>query len=84
MLFLHTHFYTFGHNINSLDVHQQHQKIHFLTNNIRLKQILASDGVNAPLHIPDITDILSLKKILQLQHLKRHTHLHMITFIGLC
>ena len=49
--------------MNSLVVHQHHQKNQMCSHNLVLKQILATVGVNVPLHIPDIPDIESLTNI---------------------
>ena len=49
--------------MNYLVVQQHHQNIQMRSQNIMLNQILASVGVNAPLHIPDVTDIEYPKNI---------------------
>ena len=49
--------------MNSLVVQQHHQNVHICSQNLMLKKILATDGVNAPLHITDVPDIPYLTKI---------------------
>ena len=49
--------------MNYLIVQQHNQNIQMRSQNIMLKQIIASVGVNVPLHIPDVPDIASIKNI---------------------
>ena len=46
--------------MNYLVVQQHHQNVQIHSQNLMLKQILATSGVNAPLHIPYVPDISSL------------------------
>ena len=46
--------------MNSLDVQQHHQNIQIRSQNIMLKKIPATVGVNAPLQIPYVPDIASI------------------------
>ena len=48
--------------MNSLDVQQHHQNIQIRSQNLMLKQILATIGDNVPLHIPDVPDFCILYK----------------------
>ena len=43
--------------MNYLVVQQHHQNVQILSQNLMLKQILATAGVNVSLHIPDVPDI---------------------------
>ena len=69
--------------MNSLVVKKHHQNVQICSQNLMLKQILATDGVNVPLHIPDVPDISSLANIYTsstsdmphlptFEHLRRH------------
>ena len=49
--------------MNSLVAQQHHQNVEIRSQNLMLKQILATSGVNIPLHIPDVPDISSLTNI---------------------
>ena len=49
--------------MNSLVVQQHHQNVQICSQNLMLKQILATAGINAPLHIPDVPDISSVTDI---------------------
>ena len=49
--------------MNSLVVQQHHQNVQIRSQNIMLKQILVTSGVNVPLHITDVPYIPSLTKI---------------------
>ena len=49
--------------MNYLVVQQHHQIIQMRNQNIMLKQIVFSFGVNVPLHIPDVPYIASIKNI---------------------
>ena len=75
---------TFFHTMNTLIVQQHHQNIQMRSKNITLNQILATVGVNVPLHIPYVPGIASLTKISTTSTFEKHIHLHMITFIGIC
>ena len=48
--------------MNSLVVQQHHQNVQIRSHNLMLKQIIATVGVNVPLHIPYVPDIPYLKK----------------------
>ena len=69
--------------MNSLVVQQHHQKVQIRSQNLMLKQLLATDGVNVSLQIPDVPDISSVTDISTsstsdmphpptFQHLPRH------------
>ena len=69
--------------MNSLVVQHHHQNVQACSQNLMLKQILATANVNVPIHIPDVPDIPSLTKISTssksdmphpptLEHLHRH------------
>ena len=49
--------------MNSLVVEQHRQNVQICSQNLMLRQILASAGVNVPIHIPDVPDISSLTNI---------------------
>ena len=49
--------------MNYFVLHKNNQNIQMHSHNIMLKQILASVGVNAPLHIPDVPGIAYLTHI---------------------
>ena len=49
--------------MNSLVGKQHHQNVHIRSQNLMLKKILVTAGVNVPLHIPDVPDIPSLTNI---------------------
>ena len=49
--------------MNSLVVQQHHQNVQIRSQNIVLKQFLATAGVNVSLHIPDVPDISSVTYI---------------------
>ena len=49
--------------MNSLVVQQHHQNIQICSQNIMLKQILGTVGVNISLHIPDVPAISSVTDI---------------------
>ena len=49
--------------MNSLVVQQHHKNVQICSQNIMLKLILATVGVNVPLHIPDVPDIPFLTNI---------------------
>ena len=49
--------------MNSLVVYQHHQNVQIRSQNIMLKQILATVGVNVPLQILDVPDIPYLTNI---------------------
>ena len=49
--------------MNSLIVQQHHQNIPILSQNLMLKQILATAGINVSLHIPYVPDISSVTDI---------------------
>ena len=44
-------------------VHQHHQNIQIISQNIMLNQIISSVDINVPLHIQDVPDILSRTNI---------------------
>ena len=48
--------------MNSLVVHQHHQSIQMYSQNLMLKQILATIGVNVPPHISDVPGFTSFTK----------------------
>ena len=49
--------------MNSLVVQQHHQNVQIRSQNIMLKQLLATAGINVSLHIPDVPDISSVTDI---------------------
>ena len=49
--------------MNYLVIQQHHQNVHICSQNLMLKQILATSGVNVSLHIPDVPDISSVTDI---------------------
>ena len=49
--------------MNYLVAQQHHQNVQSFSQNLMLKQILATSGVNAPIHIPYVPDISSLTNI---------------------
>ena len=49
--------------MNYLVVQQHHQNVQILSQNIMLKQLLSTAGVNVSLHIPDVPGISSLTDI---------------------
>ena len=49
--------------MNYLVVQQHHKKFQIRSQNLMLKQLLATDGVNASLQIPDVPDISSVTDI---------------------
>ena len=49
--------------MNSLVVQQHHQNVQIRSQNLMLKQLLATAGVNVPLHITDVPDISSVTDI---------------------
>ena len=49
--------------MNYLVVHEHHQDIQMCSHNVMLKKILASAGVNIPIHNPDGPDIAYLTSI---------------------
>ena len=49
--------------MNSLVVLQHHQNVQVRSQNIMLKEPLATAGVNVSLHIPDVPDISSVTEI---------------------
>ena len=49
--------------MNSLVVQQHHQNVQIRSQNLMLKQLLATAGVNVSLHIPDVPDISSVTAI---------------------
>ena len=49
--------------MNSLVVQQHHQNVQIRSQNLMLKQLLATAGVNVSLHIPDVPDISSVTDI---------------------
>ena len=62
-VYIQEHGRTFVHAINYLVVQQHHQNIQMRSQNLMLKQILATVGNNVPLQIPDVTNIQSFTKI---------------------
>ena len=48
--------------MNYLVVQQHHQNVQIRGQNLMLKQILTTSGVNIPLHIPDVPGISSLTR----------------------
>ena len=85
---------TFVHTMSFLVVQHRNQNVQICIQNIMLKKIIVTVGVNVPLHIPNIQSLTNssttstsfnlLQTVLQLQHLTCHIHLHMSTFIGIC
>ena len=68
--------------MNYLVVQQHHQNVHIRSQNLMLKQILATAGVNFSLHIPDVTDIsyltnISTSSTSDMPHPPKFEHLHM-------
>ena len=49
--------------MNSLVVQHHHQNVQACSQNLLLKQILATANVNVPIHIPDVPDISSVTDI---------------------
>ena len=49
--------------MNSLVVQQHHQNFQIRSQNLMLKQLLATSGVNVSLHIPYVPDISSVADI---------------------
>ena len=49
--------------MNSLVVQQHHQNVQIRSQNLMLKQLLSTAGVNVSLHIPDVPDISSITDI---------------------
>ena len=49
--------------MNSVVVQQHHQKVQICSQNLMLKQLLSTAGVNLSLHIPDVSDISSVTDI---------------------
>ena len=49
--------------MNSLVVQQHHQNVQICSQNLMLKQLRATAGVNVSLHIPDVPDISSVTDI---------------------
>ena len=49
--------------MHSLFVQQHHQNVQIRSQNLMLKQLLATAGVNVSLHIPDVPDISSVTDI---------------------
>ena len=49
--------------MNSLVVQQHHQNVQIRSQNLMVKQLLATAGVNVSLHIPDIPNISSVTDI---------------------
>ena len=49
--------------MNYFVLHKNNQNIQMHSHNLMFNQILASVGVDIPLHIPDVPDIVSLKNI---------------------
>ena len=49
--------------MKSLNVQQHHQNVQICSQNLMLKQHLATSGGNVSLHIPDVTDISSVTVI---------------------
>ena len=76
---------TFVHTMNYLIVQQHHQNIQMQTQKLMSKKILATIGVNIPLHIPDVTDIAYLTIIsttstsnITHPHTYEHIHRHLL------
>ena len=66
--------------MNSLVVQQHNQNVQIRSQNIMLKQILNTSGVNVPLHIPDGTDIayptnISITSTSDMPHSPTYEHL---------
>ena len=49
--------------MNSLVVQKHHQNVQIRSQNLTLKKLLATAGVNISLHIPDVPDISSVTDI---------------------
>ena len=49
--------------MNYLAIQQRHQNIQMRNQNVMLKQVLSSVGVNVSLHVTDVPDIASLTNI---------------------
>ena len=49
--------------MNSMVVQQHHQEVQIRSQNLMLKQLLATSGVNVSLQIPDVPDISSVTDI---------------------
>ena len=49
--------------MNYLVVQQHNQNVQIFSQNLMLKQLLATAGVNVSLHVPDIPDISSVTDI---------------------
>ena len=67
--------------MNSLVVQQHHQNVQIRSQNLMLRQILATVGVNVPLHIPDVPDIpylqsFSTSSTSDIPHSPTYDHLH--------
>ena len=67
--------------MNYLIVQHNHQNIQIRSQNLMLKKILATAGVNFPLHITDVPDTASLTKIStnstsDITHPPTYKHLH--------
>ena len=67
--------------MNSLVVQQHHQNVQIHSQNLMLKQILVTSGVNVPLHIPDVPYILYITNIStsstsDIPHTPTFEHLH--------
>ena len=72
---------TFVHTMNSLVLQQHHQNVKIRSQNVMLKQILATDGVNVPINIPYVTNIPLIKNISttstsDMPHPPTYEHLH--------
>ena len=67
--------------MNSLVVQQHHQNVQICSQNLKLKQILATVGINSPLQIQDVPDIPSLTNFStsstsDMPHPPTYEHLH--------
>ena len=67
--------------MNTLVTQQHHQNIQMRSQNIMLNKIIATVGVNLPLHIPDVPDISSLTNISKnstskISHKPTYEHIH--------
>ena len=49
--------------MNSLVVQHHHQNVQIRSQNLMLKQLIATAGVNVSLHIPDVPDVSSVTDI---------------------
>ena len=49
--------------MNSLVVQQHYQNVQICSQNLMLKQLLATAGVNVSPHVPDVTDVSSVTDI---------------------